>query len=156
MISSHEWTSFNMFQFGPWHRLNTMHFLHFAGAFFSDFSINCLSTSRVIFKRSKKPSGSLSVIFSSFLVKIQICLYAFYYTIDFIVLQIKNPAWLGGVFSAAGLGLEPRYSASKADVLPLDDPAMFFLVFYILLYFWSKIKFFKWQIFNNFDILLYN
>jgi len=33
---------------------------------------------------------------------------------------------------------------------------MFFLVFYILLYFWSKIKFFKWQIFNNFDILLYN
>lgn len=23
----------------------------------------------------------------------------------------------------AGLGFEPRYSASKADVLPLDDPA---------------------------------
>ncbi len=30
---------------------------------------------------------------------------------------IKNP------FMAAGLGLEPRYWASKAHVLPLDDPA---------------------------------
>ena len=27
------------------------------------------------------------------------------------------------LFMAAGLGLEPRYSAPKADVLPLDDPA---------------------------------
>jgi hypothetical protein len=26
-------------------------------------------------------------------------------------------------FFAAGLGLEPKYSASEADVLPLDDPA---------------------------------
>ena len=25
---------------------------------------------------------------------------------------------------AAGLGLEPRYSAPEADVLPLDDPAI--------------------------------
>lgn len=25
---------------------------------------------------------------------------------------------------AAGLGLEPRYSGPKPDVLPLDDPAM--------------------------------
>ena len=25
---------------------------------------------------------------------------------------------------AAGLGIEPRYQASKARVLPLDDPAM--------------------------------
>ena len=28
------------------------------------------------------------------------------------------------LFMAAGLGFEPRYSAPKADVLPLDDPAM--------------------------------
>ena len=27
---------------------------------------------------------------------------------------------------AAGLGLEPRYSAPEADVLPLDDPAIAF------------------------------
>ena len=27
-------------------------------------------------------------------------------------------------YLAAGLGLEPRYSAPKADVLPLDDPAI--------------------------------
>ena len=27
------------------------------------------------------------------------------------------------ILRAAGLGLEPRYSASEADVLPLDDPA---------------------------------
>jgi hypothetical protein len=26
---------------------------------------------------------------------------------------------------AAGLGIEPRLEASKAPVLPLDDPAMF-------------------------------
>ena len=25
---------------------------------------------------------------------------------------------------AAGFGLEPKYSAPEADVLPLDDPAM--------------------------------
>ena len=29
---------------------------------------------------------------------------------------------------AAGLGLEPRYSGPKPDVLPLDDPAI--IVFY--------------------------
>ena len=37
------------------------------------------------------------------------------------------------LFLAAGLGLEPRYSAPKADVLPLDDPAIIqvgFLLFY--------------------------
>ena len=28
------------------------------------------------------------------------------------------------LFLAAGLGFEPRYSAPKADVLPLDDPAI--------------------------------
>ena len=28
------------------------------------------------------------------------------------------------LFMAAGLGFEPRYSAPKADVLPLDDPAI--------------------------------
>ena len=27
-------------------------------------------------------------------------------------------------FGAAGLGLEPRYSPPKGDVLPLDDPAL--------------------------------
>lgn len=27
---------------------------------------------------------------------------------------------------AAGLGIEPKFSLSESDVLPLDDPAMFF------------------------------
>ena len=31
------------------------------------------------------------------------------------------------LFLAAGLGFEPRYSAPKADVLPLDDPAMVYI-----------------------------
>lgn len=31
---------------------------------------------------------------------------------------------------AAGLGLEPRYRDSKSRVLPLDDPANLFKVFY--------------------------
>ena len=31
---------------------------------------------------------------------------------------------LGQTLSAAGLGVEPRLKASKASVLPLDDPAM--------------------------------
>jgi hypothetical protein len=30
---------------------------------------------------------------------------------------------------AAGLGLEPRFSRSERDVLPLDDPATCFLNF---------------------------
>src|SRR3989344_2897395 len=33
------------------------------------------------------------------------------------------------IFVTAGLGIEPRYRASKARVLPLDDPAT--VVFYI-------------------------
>ena len=27
--------------------------------------------------------------------------------------------------NAAGLGIEPKFSLSESDVLPLDDPAMF-------------------------------
>ena len=42
-------------------------------------------------------------------------------------MRIKMPLLIRVFFvlqKAAGLGFEPRYSASKADVLPLDDPAM--------------------------------
>ena len=28
-------------------------------------------------------------------------------------------------FGAAGLGIEPKFSLSESDVLPLDDPAMY-------------------------------
>ncbi|MFM2339705.1 MAG: hypothetical protein RLZZ360_341 [Candidatus Parcubacteria bacterium] len=31
------------------------------------------------------------------------------------------------IIFAAGLGIEPRYAASKAAVLPLDDPAMYII-----------------------------
>lgn len=36
--------------------------------------------------------------------------------------ESRERAWR--VESAAGLGFEPRYTAPKAVVLPLDDPAL--------------------------------
>ena len=34
-------------------------------------------------------------------------------------------AWCACFSFAAGLGIEPKFSLSESDVLPLDDPAMF-------------------------------
>ena len=33
----------------------------------------------------------------------------------------------GLFFRVAGLGIEPKFSLSESDVLPLDDPAIYFL-----------------------------
>lgn len=45
--------------------------------------------------------------------------------------QIKKPENKFGFFDSPGLGFEPKYPASKAGVLPLDDPG-------ILENFWIK------------------
>ena len=49
------------------------------------------------------------------------------------------------LYSAARQGFEPRYLGPKPSVLPLDDRAIYyvyiaFATFYILPYFWKKIK----------------